>query len=51
MTNNGINALMKYLGILSKIGGKNNNSQMTLKIQVDKVLEVIKSMCKINLWK
>lgn len=42
VTNNGVSALMRGLGILSKIGGKNNNSQMTLKIQVDKVLEVIK---------
>lgn len=32
---------MRELGISPKINGKNNNSSLTLKIQVDKVMEVI----------
>lgn len=41
VTNNGVSALMRELGISPKINGKNNNSSLTLKIQVDKVMEVI----------
>lgn len=41
VTNNGVSALMRGLGISPKINNKNNNSSLTLKIQVDKVMEVV----------
>lgn len=39
--NNGVSALLREVGISQKIKGKNNNSLITIKIQVDKVREVV----------